>query len=140
MDNKVSVLIPAYNREKFIELTIKSVLDQSYQNIEIIVYDDGSKDNTVEKIKSIKDKRLKLYIGETNRGVGYARNFLMEKATGEYLCWLDSDDLLSVDRITKCINYINEHSVDIVYSKIQWFSGLEIINKKNSATISSNES
>lgn len=93
MDKKplVSVIIPAYNAEKTIESTIHSVLTQTYQHFEIIVVNDGSTDSTITVVKSIKDKRIRLY-SQKNKGPSAARNFGVKKAKGKYIAFLDADD------------------------------------------------
>lgn len=119
---KVSILIPVYNRESLILKTLNSVFNQSYGNIEVILYDDGSTDNSVNIIKESEYyNKIKLIECSENKGVGYARNILMSKSTGDYLCWLDSDDLFVDGRIQECINYIKEDNLDIVYTIIRVF-------------------
>lgn len=86
-----SVIIPAYNAEKFIKRSIDSVLKQSFQDFEIIVINDGSMDSTLEILYQISDERLKI-IDTSNGGVSKARNLGIEHARGEYICFLDSDD------------------------------------------------
>ena len=94
MDSKVlfSIIIPTYNRAAFILKTIQSLLDQSYQNFEIIVVDDGSKDNTDEIVKGISDSRVSYYKKE-NGERGAARNYGLDRANGDYVNFFDSDDL-----------------------------------------------
>src|SRR5690554_3150909 len=87
-----SVIIPTYNRASLITKTIESVIDQSYQNFEIIVVDDGSTDNTKEVVKLIMDPRLKYFYVE-NGERGRARNIGTFHAEGKYVTFLDSDDL-----------------------------------------------
>ncbi|WP_134704986.1 glycosyltransferase [Ammoniphilus sp. YIM 78166] len=87
---KVSVIIPVYNHEKFIAETIDSVLDQSHRNTEIIVVNDGSTDGTKEVLHGYKDKIL--MIEQANAGPSAARNHGLRKATGKFICFLDSDD------------------------------------------------
>lgn len=86
-----SVIIPLYNKEKYIKRAINSVLKQTYQNFEIIVINDGSTDNSLSVIKSIKDKRVKIF-NQKNLGVSNARNKGIKKAKGEYIAFLDADD------------------------------------------------
>lgn len=93
MTPRYSIIIPTYNRASFIEATIRSVLAQSFASFEIIVVDDGSKDNTNEVVASITDDRLKYYKKE-NGERGAARNYGIERAKGEYITFLDSDDQL----------------------------------------------
>ncbi|HTI89489.1 MAG TPA: glycosyltransferase family 2 protein [Puia sp.] len=92
----VSILMTAYNREKFIAAAVESVLASTYSNFELIIVDDGSKDNTVAIARSYeaKDKRVKVFINETNLGDYPNRNRAASLATGEYLKYLDSDDLI----------------------------------------------
>lgn len=101
---KVSIIIPAYNSEKYIERSIESALCQSYKNIEVIVVDDGSLDSTLNlcnKYKKI-DERL-LVITKKNGGVSSARNAGIKKSTGEYIFFLDSDDYLDTEVIEKLV-------------------------------------
>lgn len=93
----VSIIIPCYNRQKYISDAINSCLRQSYQNIEIIVVDDGSSDESISVIKSFGQK-VKL-ICQANQGVSVARNKGIEACTGEYLIFLDSDDWISDDLV-----------------------------------------
>ena len=115
----VSVIIPAYNAEPFIERTLKSVLCQTYENIEVLVVDDGSKDKTFEIVESIarKDSRVTL-IQQQNAGVAAARNLAIEKSQGEYIAPIDADDIWYLEKLekqVKCILAAGE-SVGLVYS------------------------
>lgn len=92
MGEMVSIIIPTYNREKLIKRAIDSVLNQTYQDYEVIIIDDGSKDRTKEVIEEIGDNRIR-YIGlEINQGVSHARNVGIQEARYEYIAFLDSDD------------------------------------------------
>lgn len=108
----VSVIIPVYNREKVILNCIESLINQTYKDIEIIVIDDGSVDNTLKKIKEIKDSRLKIY-NKKNGGVSSARNFGLTKATGKYVVFVDSDDFCLNNMIEVLVENIKNH--DIVF-------------------------
>jgi len=81
----VTLDIPVYNREIFIEKAVRSVLNQTYQNFEIIIVDDGSTDNSLSIIKSIKDPRIKLFENRVNKGVVYSRNRYLEEAYGDFM-------------------------------------------------------
>ena len=94
----VSVIIAAYNAEKSIFETISSVLNQSFQNLEVVVIDDGSSDRTCEIVSEIPDSRVKLFPYE-NGGVAKARNRGIENARGKYISFLDHDDLWTADKI-----------------------------------------
>lgn len=108
MSDKISVLIPVFNRELYIEEAVKSIQNQTYKNLDIIIYSDGSSDNTnliVEKIMKT-DNRIKLIIGKENKGVGHARNILLEACKTRYAVWHDSDDISHPDRIQKQSKYL----------------------------------
>lgn len=89
---KFSVVIPTYNRADFIDKTINSILNQSYQKFEILVIDDGSTDNTEDIVKNIKDPRI-FYYKKENAERGAARNYGAKKASGDFINFFDSDDL-----------------------------------------------
>lgn len=94
--NKVSLIVPVYNTSKYLEKCINSLINQTLKDIEIIIINDGSTDNSEKIIKKFNDKRIK-YIAKQNEGIGKTRNLGIEKATGEYLAFVDSDDYLSID-------------------------------------------
>jgi glycosyltransferase involved in cell wall biosynthesis len=104
----VSVIIPTYNRAHYVTETIQSVLDQSYQDFEIIVVDDGSTDNTREVIASFKEPRLK-YLFQENQGVCAARNNGINASEGEYIKFLDSDDVLLKNALEKQVQVLDGH-------------------------------
>jgi len=106
--DKVSIIMPAYNAENTIKNTIESILNQNYDNYEIIVVDDGSTDNTQNIVKNIDNSKIKYFKLETNKGVSNARNFGIEKATGNYIMFIDSDDLYLDTMIEKMVNGIKE--------------------------------
>lgn len=122
-EKKVSIIIPAYNVEKYISVGIKSALDQTYKNIEVIVVDDGSSDGTfniMNKYANI-DSRVKIY-KKTNGGVSSARNLAMEKATGDYFMFLDSDDWLENNAVEDLLKLQQENlnklvTVECYYAK-----------------------
>lgn len=91
-DILVSVIMPVYNREEFIQDAVYSVLNQTYTNFELIIIDDCSTDSTVDKIINIDDERIKLIINPENRGVSSSRNIGLKSSKGEYIMYLDSDN------------------------------------------------
>jgi glycosyltransferase involved in cell wall biosynthesis len=105
---KVSVIIPTYNRAHYVTEAIQSVLNQSYKDFEIIVIDDGSTDNTREVIERLKDPRLK-YFYQENQGVCVARNNGINVSVGEYIYFLDSDDVLLENALEKGVRVLNRH-------------------------------
>lgn len=113
----VSVIIVVYNGEKYIDEAIQSVLNQTYKDIELIVADDGSTDGTKEVIKKYKNVK---YIYQENNGEGSARNLGIENSKGEYLAFLDADDLYAIDKIEKQIKILKENDdIDIVYNDLK---------------------
>ena len=91
-----SIILPTFNRSYLIQKAIKSVLCQSYPVFELIIVDDGSKDNTGEVVKSFKDQRIKYYYLE-NQGRSFARKQGIKKSQGDYISFLDSDDFYKPD-------------------------------------------
>lgn len=118
---KLSIIIPVYNGEKYINDCLKTILDNNSNDFEVIVVNDGSKDKTKEIIEEINDKRIKLYNNE-NHGVSYSRNFGLKKASGEYIMFVDADDLL-------CNNW-NEIVIDNIKGDFSIFSKENLSSKK----------
>ncbi len=116
MQPVVSVIIPTFNREKFIGAAIQSVLEQTFQNFEIIVVNDGSTDGTAEVIKSFPADKLR-YIYQPNHGRSNARNHALRLSTGHYIAFLDSDDLYLPGKLELQVSYLDAHpDVDMVYT------------------------
>jgi glycosyltransferase involved in cell wall biosynthesis len=119
----ISVIIPCYNYGHLIAETIDSVLHQSYTDVEIIVIDDGSTDNTSEVLNEYADKykQVKYYKYE-NAGLGTARNRGLGKATGQYIQFLDADDLIEPGKFELQLKLFTEHpEADVVYSSVRYF-------------------
>lgn len=112
----VSILTPTYNRADFLPLAIESVLNQSYTNIEMHLVDDGSTDNTSELVKKyLSDSRLHYYQQE-NQGQSVARNKALKHCKGDLICFLDSDNLFHLDKISTQVSILQSNpEVDIVY-------------------------
>ena len=108
----VSVIIPAYNVEKYIARTIESLLKQDFDDFEIIIINDGSSDKTVDVINGFNDARIKLF-SQDNKGSAMARNLGISKAQGEYLMFLDGDDYYDIDCISSAYNKIKLENSDI---------------------------
>ncbi|MCA2846812.1 MAG: glycosyltransferase [Pseudanabaena sp. M135S2SP2A07QC] len=119
MDSLVTVIIPAYNRARVIKSSIDSVLNQTYQNFEIIVVNDGSKDNTSDVIIEIlqKDSRITYLEHSTNLGSQKARNTGIKASKGEWITFLDSDDQLLLDSLEKRLKLAIEQKVNVVHSE-----------------------
>ncbi|GGZ12832.1 hypothetical protein GCM10007049_00670 [Echinicola pacifica] len=106
---KVSIIIPTYNREKYIASAIQSVLDQSYSYNELIIIDDCSTDNTLKVVSQFQDDRIKLIRSEVNGGNAQARNQGIRHASGDLLFFLDSDDYYERSYLTEMIVFISEN-------------------------------
>jgi len=116
MTEKVSVIIPTYNREKTILRALQSVLDQTYTNIEVLVIDDGSTDSTEEIVNSISDERVRYIVLEKNGGPSNARNVGVQMASGEWIAFQDSDDCWHKDKLEVQMAYAKEHpEYEMVY-------------------------
>ena len=111
--NLVSVIIPTYNRAKLLSRAINSVLNQTYKNVEIIVVDDGSTDNTEEVLKSFNDEKIKYIRHEKNKGASAARNTGIKVARGEYIAFLDDDDEWLKDKLKKQVETIKNLPSDV---------------------------
>ena len=110
-DVLVSVIMPTYNCGNFIDKTIDSVINQTYKNWEIIIVDDCSTDNTEEVVKKYQiDERIKYYKLSTNSGAAVARTEAMKKATGNYMAFLDSDDLWTKDKLEKQLKFMIDNN------------------------------
>ncbi|MCK5306495.1 MAG: glycosyltransferase [Candidatus Omnitrophica bacterium] len=125
----VSIIIPTYNRARIIKRAVKSVLEQTYTNFELIIIDDGSTDNTAEIINSYKDERVIYIKNNKNSGQTIARNIGLKKAKGEYIAFLDSDDEWHIDYLEKQVAVLNELSDEygLVYCKCK-----RLVNNKAS--------
>lgn len=122
----VSVIVTNYNYSRYIGQAIESVIDQTYANIEIIVIDDGSTDDSDSIIKEyVKKHSGIIYKKQKNHGVVYARNKGMELANGEYLCCLDADDFFNTDYIQKNYQYATKYNADVVYPNWQLLGDIE---------------
>ena len=112
---KVTVIVPVYNEETHIERCIKSILKQTYQNMEIILINDGSKDNSLKILKEFEKEypsKIRVFTHK-NKGLGLTRNVGLDNATGEYITFLDSDDYVSIDYYRTLMNNIQENNSDI---------------------------
>lgn len=108
---KVSVIVPAYNTGKYIKRCLTSLLNQTYKNIEIIVVNDGSTDNTLDIVKKF---NVKVIDQENSGGASSPRNVGIKNSTGDYITFVDSDDYVSSNYIESIVNIINDYSYDII--------------------------
>ena len=120
---KVSIIVPVYNAEKTIERCIKSILKQTYNNIEIIIVNDGSTDNSLHICYELSklDKRI-IVIDTVNKGVSVARNIGIEKAKGDYIAFVDADDYVKENMYEKMVNYAEVNKVNLVFCNYEEFN------------------
>lgn len=132
MTSKISVIIPVYNREKYIAECIDSVINQTYSNLEIICVDDKSTDSSLEVLNeyALKDNRIKIVALNENGGVSNARNKGIENSTGDFLAFIDSDDTIDNNMFSEMIKAQQDTDVDIILSDLSMVSGGKIQNMK----------
>lgn len=127
---KFSIITITYNRAHLIGDTIQSVLNQSYQNFEHIIVDDGSTDNTQEIINSFKDDRIRYFKLQKNGNLNTLRNFGIEKSDGEIIAILDSDDLWALNKLETIISVFNTNAeVNFILHNIQYFKEVSNLEK-----------
>lgn len=112
----VSIITPNYNSSKFIEDTIKSVLNQTFTDWEWLITDDCSSDDSVEIIQQYKDPKIKLLIMKKNGGAGAARNISLENATGRFITFLDADDIWEPNFLEEMISFLKTNQYELAYS------------------------
>ncbi len=121
----ISIIMPVYNSEKYISEAIESVCNQSYKNWELLIVNDGSTDYTSKIIDDFakKDSRIKVF-HRKNEGVSMARNFALNKVCGEYITFIDSDDMYHADRLKRMLQVFEQHeNCEIVFSRHKEFRG-----------------
>ncbi|MFC2097397.1 glycosyltransferase family 2 protein [Bacteroidota bacterium] len=118
----VSIAVPIFNVELYLEECLKSLLNQTYKNIEIILVNDGSTDSSLDICKRFLFDDRVILINKKNEGLSLARQVAIDKATGEYLCMIDSDDYLEKDFVEKLFAKIRNDACDIVLCASRFFS------------------
>lgn len=137
IDNiRFSVVIPLYNKEKYVEQTLRSVLEQSYPFFEVVVVDDGSSDKSISIVKSIKDSRIRI-ISQKNGGVAAARNTGIEVSVEEYIAFIDADDYWAVTYLEEMVSLISSYPDGGMYA-CRYAEVIE--GKQKSVAIALNES
>jgi glycosyltransferase involved in cell wall biosynthesis len=125
-----SIIIPTYNREKFLKIALNSVFYQSFSDFELIVIDDGSTDNTARVVQSIKDSRLHYHVYE-HAGVSAARNIGITRAQGEFICFLDSDDRFRKEKLEVTHYYIKKMpEYKIFHTDEIWYRSHQLLPQK----------
>lgn len=120
----ISIIVPAYNAEKYIEKCLKSLINQTKEELEFIIVNDGSTDSTEDLVKKYKDKRIR-YFKNKNQGIGKTRNFGIDQAKGEYILFLDSDDYIEKTCCEEMYNKAKNEDLDIVICDFykEWDNG-----------------
>ncbi len=113
----ISVIMPVYNTDKYITEAINSVLNQTYDNIELIIIDDASTDNSSKIIQSFNDEKIKYIRLDRNNGAANARNVGIDNAKGKIICFIDSDDIWYKEKLEKQYEFIKSKNLGFVYSK-----------------------
>lgn len=123
----VTVIMPVYNAERYMEQSIESIIAQTYQKWELLIVDDGSTDSSVQIMQEYcsRDRRIQMILSTGNEGVASARNKGIQAAKGEYIAFLDSDDLWKAEKLKIQIHYMQEHNCGFVYS------AYDVIDEKN---------
>lgn len=133
MNELVSVIIPVYNTAKYLDSCMESVVNQTYQNMQIVLVDDGATDTSPEMCDSWAQRDIRIrVIHKENEGLGFTRNAGLNVATGKYVCFLDSDDTLDLNTIEVCVQTLEKHAADACFygRKTQQKDGTYTINTK----------
>ena len=119
MEQKVSIVVPVYNVEKYLKRCVDSLIGQSYPNLEILLVDDGSKDSSLSICKEyeLKDSRIRA-LHKENEGLGLTRNYGIERATGKYITFVDSDDYLTSDAVEAMLGKAEATDADVVIANM----------------------
>ena len=130
---KISVIIPIYNVEKYLNECLNSVIKQSYKNLEILLIDDHGKDNSINIAKNFEtqDNRIKILSYGENKGVSFARNYGLKNASGDYILFIDSDDFIEGQYIKELISNIKNNDIIQDNNWIEYYSNNKIIEFSN---------
>lgn len=127
---KFSVVISVYNKEQYIAATLQSVLDQTFQDFEIVILNDGSTDASEKEILKFKDPRIS-YFSEKNQGAAAGRNYVINKAKGEYIALLDADDFWLVNYLEEQYKSIKKHPNQSVFATAEAIEKSGVLSKRS---------
>lgn len=133
----VSIIIPCYNSGKYIRETVASIEQQTFKDYEIIIIDDGSDDEaTLQSLKELEKHDKLTILHQQNSGPAIARNFGIDKAQGDYIVFLDADDIIREDTLNICIKKFEERNeTDVVYGNCMWFGEKDGLKKQSDFNI-----
>ncbi len=121
-EEKISIIIPVYNEEKWIKQTIENIKEQTYTNYEIILVDDGSTDKSKQIMLEYNEKNIKLICLEKNMGPAIARNEGVKIATGRYICFQDADDIWDKYKLEKQVDFMKKNNCAFSYTAFKYFN------------------
>lgn len=141
IDGLVSIIMPSWNTEKFIAESIQSVLNQTYKNWELLIVDDCSSDRTDDVVASFKDDRIRYFHNKKNSGAALTRNKAMREARGEWIAFLDSDDLWMPEKLEHQVKFMNDNGYNLSFTEYEkideeskplniYVSGPDKVNKR----------
>ena len=121
---KISIIMPNFNNEKFIKSTLRSIINQTFRQWELIIVDDNSNKNTIKILKNLKNKKIKVIFLKKNKGAGYCRNLAIKNSSGKYLAFIDSDDIWKNKKLSSQFNFMRKNNFLFTYTNY------ELINDK----------
>ncbi len=130
----VSIIMNCYNGEKYLEESLKSVINQSYQNWELIFWDNLSSDNSKKIINKFNEKRFKYFLSDKHSILYHARNQAIKKANGDFIAFLDTDDVWLKDKLFKQIKLFSDETIGLVYSNYWRYNKSSFLKKKRLAS------
>ena len=143
MNPKITIIVPCYNVEKYLDRCMNSIVNQTLEDLEIILVDDKSPDQTplLCDVWASKDSRIKVIHKERNEGLGYARNTGLEVATGEYIAFVDSDDFVDLEMMDRLYSECVKHQLDCIFSEfnVDNYPGFRIVTRPEKLYIGKEE-
>lgn len=132
----ISVIMPVYNAENYIEEAINSILKQSYSFFELIIVDDCGTDNSMNIVSQLKDQRIRILHNDINRGIAYSRNRAIEESNGKYIAIMDDDDISHLQRFEKQAAFLDEHpEIDVLGGAVEAIDADGKVIRKASETL-----
>lgn len=132
----VSVVMPAFNGEQFIGRAIRSILDQTYENWELVIVDDCGTDHTMDVVRSFYDDRIKVFSNEKNKGIAFSRNKAIENSHGKYIAILDDDDMALPDRLRRQVEFLEAHpEIGVAGGRSYWIDENDQILRSTAASL-----